>query len=54
MISNVLHGALNRRLTLTTRFNLFPAADIERAVEIIDRLGIVEQAAKRAEALSGV
>jgi len=53
VVSNVLHGILNRRSTLTTMFNLFPEADIRRAVEILERLGIAEQAGKRAEALSG-
>ena len=51
--SNVLHGILNRRSTLTTMFNLWSRADILRALEILDRLGIAEQAPKRAEALSG-
>ena len=51
--SNVLHGILNRRSTVQTMFNLWPRADILRALEILDRLGIAEQAPKRAEALSG-
>ncbi|MFG6083221.1 phosphonate ABC transporter ATP-binding protein [Paracoccus litorisediminis] len=51
--SNVLHGLLNRRSTLATMFNLWPRTDIERALRILDRLGIAEQAPKRAEALSG-
>ena len=51
--SNVLHGLLNRRSTLSTLFNLWPEADILRALAILDRLGIAEQAPKRAEALSG-
>ncbi len=51
--SNVLHGLLNRRSTLATMFSLWPEADITRALEILDRLGIAEQAPKRAEALSG-
>jgi phosphonate transport system ATP-binding protein len=51
--SNVLHGTLNRRSTLATMFNLYPDADIHRAIEILERLGIAEQAPKRAEALSG-
>ena len=51
--SNVLHGILNRRSTLATMFNLWPQADIVRALSILDRLGIAEQAPKRAEALSG-
>ncbi|MDK2773693.1 MAG: phosphonate ABC transporter ATP-binding protein [Tabrizicola sp.] len=51
--SNVLHGILNRRSTLQTMFNLWPRADILKALDILDRLGIAEQASKRAEALSG-
>ena len=51
--SNVLHGLLNRRSTLTTLLNLWPRTDILRALDILDRLGISEQAPKRAEALSG-
>ncbi|MCV6595047.1 MAG: phosphonate ABC transporter ATP-binding protein [Silicimonas sp.] len=53
VVSNVLHGTLNRRSTLATMFNLYPKEDIHQAIEILDRLGISEQAAKRAEALSG-
>ncbi|MEO0653432.1 MAG: phosphonate ABC transporter ATP-binding protein [Pseudomonadota bacterium] len=53
VVSNVLHGTLNERSTFATLFNLFPTADIHRAIEILDRLGIAEQAPKRAEALSG-
>jgi len=53
VVSNVLHGTLNRRSTLATMFNLYPQADIYRAIEILDRLGIAEHAPKRAEALSG-
>ena len=51
--SNVLHGTLNKRSTLATMFSLYPSEDIHRAIEILDRLGIAEQAPKRAEALSG-
>ena len=53
VVQNVLHGLLNKRGMLTTLFSLWPAADIDRAVAILDRLGIADQAAKRAEALSG-
>ena len=53
VVSNVLHGTLNRRSTLATMFNLYPQADIHKAIDILDRLGIAEQAAKRADALSG-
>ncbi|MFQ6550582.1 phosphonate ABC transporter ATP-binding protein [Aestuariibius sp. 2305UL40-4] len=53
VVSNVLHGTLNTRSTLATMFNLYPDEDIHRAIDILDRLGIAEQAPKRAEALSG-
>ena len=53
VVSNVLHGLLNRRGTLPTLFNMWSSADICRAIDILDRLGIADQAGKRAEALSG-
>ncbi|MEL7149736.1 MAG: phosphonate ABC transporter ATP-binding protein [Pseudomonadota bacterium] len=53
VVSNVLHGTLNKRSTFATLFNLYPSEDIHKAIEILDRLGISEQAPKRAEALSG-
>ncbi|MBN2907031.1 MAG: phosphonate ABC transporter ATP-binding protein [Rhodobacteraceae bacterium] len=53
VVSNVLHGTLFHRSALRSFFNLYPGADIHRAIDILDRLGIAEQAAKRAEALSG-
>ncbi len=51
--SNVLHGKLSKHSTLAAMFNLWSAAEIHRALDILDRLGIAEQAPKRAEALSG-
>ncbi|MGB3407744.1 MAG: phosphonate ABC transporter ATP-binding protein [Jannaschia sp.] len=53
VVSNVLHGTLNRRGTLRALFALWPQADVHRAIDILDRLGIAEHAPKRAEALSG-
>ncbi|WP_067219832.1 phosphonate ABC transporter ATP-binding protein [Stappia indica] len=53
VVSNVLHGTLNARSTLSTVFNLFSKADILRAIDILERLGVAEHAMKRAEALSG-
>ena len=53
VVSNVLHGTLNKRSTLATLFNLYPRTDIVKAIEILDRLGVAEHASKRAEALSG-
>ena len=52
VVSNVLHGTLNRHSALSTFFNLYPASDIHRAIEILNRLGVAEHASKRAEALS--
>jgi phosphonate transport system ATP-binding protein len=53
VITNVMLGRLNQRGTLQTILNLFPREDILRAIEILERLGIAEHGAKRAEALSG-
>ena len=53
VVSNVLHGTLNKRSTLATLFNVYPRTDIVKAIEILDRLGVAEHASKRAEALSG-
>ncbi len=53
VVSNVLHGTLNRRSSLATVFNVFPQADIGQAIDILGRLGIADHAAKRVEALSG-
>jgi phosphonate transport system ATP-binding protein len=53
VVSNVLHGLLNKRGPATTFLNMWPRADIDRAIQILARLGIAEQAAKRTEALSG-
>ncbi|NCG10386.1 MAG: phosphonate ABC transporter ATP-binding protein [Alphaproteobacteria bacterium] len=53
VVSNVLHGTLNKRSTFATFFNLYPKSDIHTAIEILGRLGVAEHLAKRAEALSG-
>lgn len=53
VVSNVLHGTLAHRSTLSTMFGFWPDDDVLKALAILDRLGIAEQAAKRAEALSG-
>ncbi|MEQ1941667.1 phosphonate ABC transporter ATP-binding protein [Mesorhizobium sp. VNQ89] len=53
VVSNVLHGTLNRRSTVAAMLNLFPTADINQAIDILDRLGIADHAPKRVEALSG-
>ncbi|WP_344848581.1 phosphonate ABC transporter ATP-binding protein [Celeribacter arenosi] len=53
VVSNVLHGTLGRQSTVATMFNLFAREDIHKAIDILERLGIAQHAAKRAEALSG-
>ena len=53
VVSNVLHGTLNRRGTLSALFSLWPEEDIRRAVGILERLGIAGHAQNRADALSG-
>lgn len=53
VVSNVVFGKLNERGLLTTLFNLFPQSDLEKAISILERLGMEEHAVKRAEALSG-
>ena len=51
--TNDLHGLLSRRPALASLCNIWPEQDILKALAILDRLGIAEQAPKRAEALSG-
>ncbi len=53
VVSNVLHGTLNRRATLPALLNWYPRSDIHRAIDILDRLGIALQATSRVESLSG-
>lgn len=53
VVANVLHGTLAKRSTIGTMFGFWPDDDVLRALAILDRLGIAEQAMKRAEALSG-
>ena len=53
VVTNVLFGTLYRQSALVSMLSLFSRDDIAKAVEILDRLDIVEHAAKRAEALSG-
>ncbi|MFZ1682446.1 MAG: phosphonate ABC transporter ATP-binding protein [Rhizobiaceae bacterium] len=53
VVSNVLHGTLNLSSTFATMFDIWPRGDILRAIDILERLGVAENAPKRAEALSG-
>ncbi len=53
VITNVMLGRLNGHGTLRSLLNSFSAGDIADGLAALDRLGIADQALKRAEALSG-
>ena len=53
VVTNVMLGRLNGQSALRSAFNVFGEDDIREALGHLDRLGIAEQAMKRAEALSG-
>ena len=53
VVSNVLFGTLNARSTFASLLNLFSQSDINRTIDILERLGVAENCTKRAEALSG-
>ncbi|MEM6421686.1 MAG: phosphonate ABC transporter ATP-binding protein [Pseudomonadota bacterium] len=53
VVTNVLLGRLNGMGAIPSLFALFKREDVEQALAALDRLGIADQAMKRAEALSG-
>ncbi|MET1414916.1 phosphonate ABC transporter ATP-binding protein [Roseibium sp. HPY-6] len=53
VVTNVMLGRLNGHGTLKSLFNIFSASDVADALAALDRLGIVQEATKRAEELSG-
>ena len=53
VVTNVMLGRLNGHGTLKSLFNVFGQHDISDALTALDRLGIADQATKRAESLSG-
>jgi phosphonate transport system ATP-binding protein len=53
VITNVLSGRLGYTNPMFSLFNYFPAADKQRALDNLKRVGIREQAYKRASELSG-
>jgi phosphonate transport system ATP-binding protein len=53
VVTNVMLGRLNRHATFKSIFNIFGKDEIERAFTALERLGIAEQALKRADNLSG-
>ena len=52
-IRNVLHGRLGYTGSVKGALGIFPAADVERALEIMARVGLDQQAFKRCGDLSG-
>ncbi len=53
VLTNVLNGRLGYLDTFSTMFGRFPAAERERALRNLQRVGIAEKAWNRADALSG-
>jgi phosphonate transport system ATP-binding protein len=53
VITNVLAGRLGYANPVLSLFNHFSRADVELALQNLERVGIVEQAHKRADELSG-
>jgi phosphonate transport system ATP-binding protein len=53
VIDNVLTGRLGYTGTLRSLFRIFSKADIENAVRLLDRVGLIDHLDKRADQLSG-
>jgi len=53
VVTNVMLGRLNGHSTLKSLFNVFSETDVRDALGNLDRLGIAQEATKRAEELSG-
>ena len=53
VLQNVLLGCLGRMSRLRGTLGLFSAADTERALQALDRVGLLEHAWRRASTLSG-
>ncbi|MCX2723345.1 phosphonate ABC transporter ATP-binding protein [Roseibium salinum] len=53
VVTNVMLGRLNGHGTFKSLFNVFSADDVNAALAALDRLGISQEATKRAEELSG-
>jgi phosphonate transport system ATP-binding protein len=53
VMDNVLSGRLGYTGNLRTLFRAFPRRDIDHALQLLDRVGILDQVDKRADELSG-
>jgi phosphonate transport system ATP-binding protein len=53
VMDNVLSGRLGYTGNLRTLFRAFPRSDIDQALKLLDRVGLIEHVDKRADELSG-
>jgi phosphonate transport system ATP-binding protein len=53
VMDNVLSGRLGYTGNLRSLMRLFPSADVQRALELLDKVGLGDQVDKRADQLSG-
>ncbi|MBA4501211.1 phosphonate ABC transporter ATP-binding protein [Marinobacterium marinum] len=53
VMDNVLSGRLGYVGTTRSLFKLFPRSDIQRALELLDRVSLIDHVDKRADQLSG-
>ena len=53
VMDNVLSGRLGYTGNLRSLFRVFPRSDIERALELLDKVGLSEHVDRRADQLSG-
>lgn len=53
VMDNVLSGRLGYTGTMRSLFKVFPRGDIDRALELLDRVGLSDHVDKRADELSG-
>jgi len=53
VIDNVLSGRLGYTGNLRTLFRMFPKADIDRALELLEQVGLQDHVSKRVDELSG-
>ncbi|MCL7746854.1 phosphonate ABC transporter ATP-binding protein [Halalkalibacter alkaliphilus] len=52
-VRNVLHGRLGYMSSIKGAFGMFDKNDVQKALEVLERVGLEEQAFKRADELSG-
>lgn len=53
VVTNVLHGRLGYTSSLRGSLGLFPKAEVERAIAMLEQVGLADQAFKRCSELSG-